>query len=48
MEMYFYDKLRREVVTGIYKGMMSYSSSASVEFARISQTTIMVIFLAVI
>lgn len=33
MEMYFYDKLRREVVTGIYKGMMSYSSSASVEFA---------------
>ncbi|MBT9860693.1 RHS repeat-associated core domain-containing protein, partial [Bacteroides xylanisolvens] len=29
----FYDKLRREVVTGIYKGMMSYSSSASVEFA---------------
>ena len=29
----FYDKLRREVVTGIYKGQMSYNISESVEFA---------------
>lgn len=33
MEMYFYDKLRREVVTGIYKGQMPYNISESVEFA---------------
>ena len=29
----FYDKLRREVLTGIYKGQMSYNISESVEFA---------------
>ena len=29
----FYDKLRREVLTGIYKGQMPYNISESVEFA---------------
>ena len=29
----FYDKLRREVVTGIYKGLISYNFSESVDFA---------------